>query len=342
MIRLYPEQLTAQLKQGLRNSYLLSGNDPLLHQESQLAITTIARSQGFTEQITLNIDNQTDWQELFLTCQSRSLFALGQIVILNLPDNGPNAPISEKLQQLALQLHSDILLIIHVDKISKNQERSPWLQSLFKEGVQIHCQTPDQQHLSRFITQRVSTAGLTIDQPSVKLLSYYYEGNLLALAQTIEKLALLWPAGELTLPKVEQLVDDAALFTPFHWVDALLAGKSQRSLHILHQLQKEGVETVILLRTLQKELMLLLELSLQPLSQLRSHMDRLKIWQNRRSLYVSACERLTRARLAMAIKQLCALEITIKQDFSTDAWFNLETLSLIICQPSFPAGLSGV
>jgi hypothetical protein len=38
MIRLYPEQLRAQLTEGLRAAYLLLGNDPLLLQESQDAI----------------------------------------------------------------------------------------------------------------------------------------------------------------------------------------------------------------------------------------------------------------------------------------------------------------
>jgi DNA polymerase III delta subunit len=38
MIRLYPEQLRAQLNEGLRAAYLLLGNDPLLLQESLDAV----------------------------------------------------------------------------------------------------------------------------------------------------------------------------------------------------------------------------------------------------------------------------------------------------------------
>lgn len=49
MIRLYPEQLRAQLNEGLRAAYLLLGNDPLLLQESQDAIRLAAASQGFEE-----------------------------------------------------------------------------------------------------------------------------------------------------------------------------------------------------------------------------------------------------------------------------------------------------
>lgn len=45
MIRLYPEQLRAQLTEGLRAAYLLLGNDPLLLQESQDAIREAAAAQ---------------------------------------------------------------------------------------------------------------------------------------------------------------------------------------------------------------------------------------------------------------------------------------------------------
>lgn len=47
MIRLYPEQLRAQLTEGLRAAYLLLGNDPLLLQESQDAIREAAARPGF-------------------------------------------------------------------------------------------------------------------------------------------------------------------------------------------------------------------------------------------------------------------------------------------------------
>jgi DNA polymerase-3 subunit delta len=53
MIRLYPEQLRAQLNEGLRAAYLLLGNDPLL-QESQDAVREAAAAQGFTEHHTVH------------------------------------------------------------------------------------------------------------------------------------------------------------------------------------------------------------------------------------------------------------------------------------------------
>lgn len=51
MIRLYPEQLRAQLTEGLRAAYLLLGNDPLLLQESQDAIREAAAVQALSNTI---------------------------------------------------------------------------------------------------------------------------------------------------------------------------------------------------------------------------------------------------------------------------------------------------
>ncbi len=69
MIRLYPEQLRAQLNEGLRAAYLLLGNDPLLLQESQDAVRQVAAAQGFEEHHTFSIDPNTDWNAIFSLCR---------------------------------------------------------------------------------------------------------------------------------------------------------------------------------------------------------------------------------------------------------------------------------
>lgn len=112
MIRLYPEQLRAQLTEGLRAAYLLLGNDPLLLQESQDAIREAAAAQGFTEHHTFTIDNSTDWQAIFALSQALSLFSSRQTLLLILPENGPNAAINEQLATLIGLLHDDLLLIV--------------------------------------------------------------------------------------------------------------------------------------------------------------------------------------------------------------------------------------
>ena len=343
MIRIYPEQLSAQLREGLRACYLLSGNEPLLLQEAQDAIRDAAQQQGFTEHFTTTLDTSTDWQALFASCQELSLFSSRQTLLLILPENGPNAAMGEQLLKLVSLLHSDILLILRGNKLTKAQENSAWYKALSQQGVVIPCQTPEHQQLPRWLNNRAKKMGLTLDDAASQLLCYCYEGNLLALSQALERLSLLWPDGSLTLPRVEQSVNNAAHFTPWHWVDALLAGKSKRALHILRQIRNEGSEPVILLRTLQRDLLLLTTLKREMAqTPLRTLFDQHRVWQNRRPLFSDALQRLTLTALTQAVHLLTRIELILKQDYGQSVWLELETLVLLLCHPDFPASFCDV
>lgn len=337
MVRVWPEQLRAQLKEGLRAAYLLTGNDPLLLQESQDAIRQAAQEQGFDEHHTRQIDNQTDWEEIFSITRALSLFASRQTLLLVLPDNGPNAAINDKLAELANLLHDDLLLVVRTAKLTKAQENAAWYGALSSRGVMVNCQTPEQAQLPRWVANRAKSRQLVLDDAACQLLCYCYEGNLLALAQALDRLALLWPDGKLTLPRVEQAVNDAAHFTPFHWVDALLAGKSKRVLHILQQLRLEGGEPVILLRTVQRELLLMVTLKRQSShTPLRNLFDQHRVWQNRRGLMTDALNRMSEDQLRQGVSLLSQIELTLKQDYGQSVWQELEGLSLLLCHKALP------
>ncbi|MTD26856.1 DNA polymerase III subunit delta [Erwinia sorbitola] len=343
MIRIYPEQLGAQLREGLRACYLLSGNEPLLLQEAQDAIRAAAQQQGFTEHFSVTLEAGTDWQDIFASCQALSLFSSRQTLQLTLPENGPNAAMGEQLLTLSTLLHNDILLILRAAKLTKAQENSAWFKALSAQGAIVPCQTPEQAQLPRWLATRAKKHQLTLDDAASQLLCYCYEGNLLALSQALERLSLLWPDGKLTLPRVEQAVNDAAHFTPFHWVDALLAGKSKRALHILRQMHSEESEPVILMRTLQRDLLLLVTLQRQMAhTPLRTLFDQHRVWQNRRTLFSDALQRLSATQLTQAVHLLTQIELTLKQDYGQSVWSELETLALVLCHPSFPASFCDV
>lgn len=342
MLRIYPEKLPTQLKRELCSVYLLSGNDPLIHQETHTQILNAARAAGFSEQQSQTIDSHTDWPAIFMACQSPGLFSSRQIFNLQFSENGPDAPACGQLLQLSHFIHRDLLLVLHFHKLSRMQEQSQWCQKLLAQGIHILCQAPDSGQLPAWINARAQAAELKLDEEVTRLLCYCYEGNSLALEQTLQKMALMWPASTISLPRAESVVSDASLFSPYQWIEALLAGKSKRAIHILHQLQHEDIELVILLRSLQRELILLLELSLASKSNLRASMDKRRIWQTRQRLYAETLQRLTHAQLVQIARQLAKLERSVKQDYDNNGWLYLETLTLLFCLPNYPIGLLDV
>lgn len=334
MSRIYPTQLNAQLRQELRPCYLLLGNEPLLLRESQDAIRTAARQQGFNECISFSLDNSTHWDDIFNACQALSLFSSRQILLLTLPENGPNAAISESLLKLSTLLHDDILLIIRGNKLTKSQENSPWFKAMRQRGTIVPCQTPEAIQLPQWLAGRAKAMNLQLDDAASQLLCYCYEGNLLALSQALERLSLLWPDGSLTLPRVEQAVNNAAHFTPFQWTDAVLAGKSKRALHILRQLAAGDGDPIMLIRILQRDLLTVMALQRHmATTPLRTLLDQHHIWQNRRPLFTEALQRLNYQQIIQAVRQLTRLEITLKQDYGQSVWPQFETLTLLLCTP---------
>lgn len=343
MNRIFPEQLNHHLAQSLARVYLLQGQDPLLLSETEDTLCQVANQQGFDEKNTIQVDSQTDWAQLIESCQSIGLFFSKQILSLNLPENF-TALLQKNLQELISVLHKDVLLILQVAKLAKGIEKQTWFITLNQyepNTILINCQTPTVENLPRWVKNRTKAMGLDADNEAIQQLCYSYENNLLALKQALQLLDLLYPDHKLNYNRVISVVEQSSIFTPFQWIDALLVGKANRAKRILKGLQAEDVQPVILLRTLQRELFTLLELTKPqqrivtteklPIQQIKTEFDRLKIWQNRRPLFLSAIQRLTYQILYEIIQELANIERLTKQEFSDEVWIKLADLSVKIC-----------
>ena len=332
-MRVYPEQLTQQLNKGLRQAYLLFGNEPLLKQECGDNIKQLAQQQGFLERHRFTIDNQLDWNQVLDCCQAMSLFSAQQIIELEFPETGLNANQAKALLEVVAHLNPDILLLLTGPYLNKKQEATKWFKALDGLGLYVPCNTPDAKQMPRFIQARCRMLGLKPDHESVQMLAQWHEGNLLALAQSLHKLVLLYPDGELTIIRLQEALSRHNHYTPFQLVDAVLAGQARRSQRVLRQLQGEGIEATILLRTLQRELTQLYKM--QEMGKkgtpLNIIFEQFRVWQNRREIYVGALHRLPLSRLVKIIRQLTQLEIQVKTDYDTTPWPALSALCAEIC-----------
>ncbi|MDQ5891738.1 MAG: polymerase subunit delta, partial [Pseudomonadota bacterium] len=96
-------------------------------------------------------------------------------------------------------------------------------------------------------------------------------------------------------------------------------------------------EPVILLRTLQRELLQLLALKRRMSdTPLRTLFDQQKVWQNRRDLLTQALQRLSLQQLQQAVRLLTQVEITLKQDYGQSVWSELESLAMLLCGKALP------
>lgn len=340
MRRILQEQLANQLPGHLKmqqqrqqyGCYLLCGPDPQLQQESRQMIRQAANAHGFTEYHHYLIEANTDWQTVDNTCNALSLFANKRILQLTINSSAPDHTQSQRLMALATHLDSTILLILVMPHLKKSQEQSAWFRALSNQALYIACHSPAAHQLPRWIARRATQLGLHLNVDVIAQLCFHYEGHTLALWQLLEQLAVRYPDGQhLTLPQLKSSLHDASCFTQNEWLHALLVGQAQRAIHILQRQQSAAVEPLLLLRTLQGDLLLLLSLKRQAtVTPLPTLFDLHAVWQQRRQPLMQALQRLSYSQLRHAVRLLTQLECCLKEQ-QRPIWEGLTVLSLLLC-----------
>ncbi len=320
-MRLYPEQLPQHLQAGLAPCYFIYGDEPLLKQEALDTLRQAARTLGFDERHRFDADEGLDWDGIFAASQSMSLFSQRQIIELHLPDKLDKTG-SDRLRELLGQCHGDLLLLLTGPRLNQQQQKSAWFKALAAAGPQVPVFTPDARHFPRWLTQRLHHHGMSADPEALHWLAYAFEGNLLAVAGEIEKLALQALPQPLTLALLQQQVQPHHQFNPFQLFDPLLQGKVKRACRILLQLRQEGVEAGMLCHLLARELNTLqqLQLGLQGGQSFHQLAGALHVWSSRQPLMQAALGRLPLEKLQQLQAMLAAADRAVAAFDDDEAW----------------------
>jgi len=123
-----------------------------------------------------------------------------------------------------------------------------------KVGVTIAVYPLEPARLNRWLGDKLAEHGLTASNEALSLITERVEGNMLAAAQEVERLALLYPKGELKSDQVLSAVADSARYSIGDLVQASLAGQSARAIRVVRGLRDEAVAPVLILWALSQEI----------------------------------------------------------------------------------------
>ncbi|MET1113442.1 MAG: DNA polymerase III subunit delta [Comamonas sp.] len=246
-------QLPAHLGKGLRALYTLHGDEPLQQQEAADAIRAAARAAGYSERSSHTVAGaHFDWSAVLAAGGSLSLFADKQILEIRIPSGKPGKDGSQALQQLAESApgNDSTLTLVLLPRLDKATRSGAWFSALDAHGVTLQIDPIERATLPPWIAQRLAAQGQRVapgeeGQRTLQFFADRVEGNLLAAHQEIQKLALLYPAGELQAEQIEQAVLNVARYDVFKLSDAVLSGQLARVQRMLDGLQAEGVAEVL-------------------------------------------------------------------------------------------------
>ena len=188
-----------------------------------------------------------------------SLFAERQLIEIRIPGGKPGKDGSEALQRYCDGLSDDVLTIVHLPKLDRQQQQSAWFTALDTAGVTVRVDPIERRALPQWIAQRLAMQGQRVEdgeagQQTLAFFSDRVEGNLLAAHQELQKLALPYPAGTLSFEQVESAVLNVARYDVFKLGEAVLAGQTARVLRMLDGLRAEGEAAVLVHWTLAEDI----------------------------------------------------------------------------------------
>ncbi len=253
-MKIAANQLSSRLDQSLLPCYLVSGDEPLLVAEALDAIRAAARVRGFDSRELFVQTTGFDWSDLSNAGGNLSLFADRRIIELRLPTGKPGVKGSAAICEFVEQAGDDLLFIVSTPKLDRSGANSKWAKALDRVGAHVQVWPVDQRELPGWVQARMRAAGLAPDRDAVRLIADRVEGNLLAAVQEIEKLRLLHGEGPISAGDVDAAVADSSRFDVYKLVDAALAGNAGRAVRILNGVRAEGVEPVVVMWALTREL----------------------------------------------------------------------------------------
>lgn len=328
-MRLRAEQLSKHVQNPLLPVYLVTGDEPLLVQECCDQIRQQARMQGCSEREIFDAGvSRFNWQDILYSANSMSLFAERKLLEVRLPSGKPGAEGSKALcRYLEIAGPDDILLIV-AGKIDKQSTNSKWFKALDKAGAVLQIWPVDAKDLPRWLQQRVSSAGMSIDGDALQLLCDSVEGNLLAAAQEVEKLKLLLEGSVIDAHTVTRSVSNNARYNLFDMADSALKGDATASLKMLHGLRSEGAEPTVVLWALAREIRTLYEVQgdCDKGQSVNQALTARRVWKNRMGLMQSALSRHNHGTLSQLLSQAATVDGSIKGFADGKPWDNLERL----------------
>ena len=315
-------QLSSHLQNKLAPCYFVTGDEHLLVDEALDAIRATARERGFTSRDLHVATTGFDWAALHDAGANLSLFAEKRIVELRVPTGKPGRKGSQAIADFIGNCAEDLLFIVVAPRLERNNQSAKWVKALAAAGVMVTVWPIDRRELPRWIAGRMRAVGLQPDNDAVALIADRVEGNLLAANQEVEKLRLILGAGKVTADDVGEAVANSSRFDVFKLVDAALSGDAKRALRILSGLRAEGVEPVIVVWALARELRVLAALTetVAHGGNLATGMKQHRVWSNRQGLVRGCVGRHRHGDFHRMLKFASRADQAAKGQSSADPW----------------------
>ncbi len=318
IMKINSDQLPKQLTKS-HPGFWLATDEVFLQQINADLIRDSARQKGFSARTVFHIDNHFNWDEVYQQLNNRSLFNDTQLLELRFIQDKFSDADRKALQACCDKLNPDVLLLVLTHKIEAQTQKAKWFDEVCKKICFIPIWPISPQQYLTWLNNRSTHYQLNIEANALQLLAKQTQGNVWAADQILQQLKLLY-THSITQEMMAELTFDAMQTELFTFVDVFLGTQPAQAFHHLQLLETQGVEPILIIWALARELRTLnsLLLGANPY-----------IWPQRQALMASACKRFPINKVQALFTQLAQIDLFIKGVKQGCPWLALERL--LIC-----------
>jgi len=330
-MKVFPDRIQATVEKSLAGVYLVAGPETLLVEESADHIRKAAKRHGVDERVVLDAEGRFDWNQLSQATQTGSLFASRRLVEVRLRSGKPGKEGAAALREW-LNEPGDDVLFIKCNEWEMASEKTVWFKAVEERGVFVPCWTIKAHQLPKWIAARLASRGLSVDRLGAEFLADRLEGNILAAAQEVERLAILHPSGHrLALAELKEAVSDHARFDVFRLVELVFTGQPGAAIRCIRGLIEADTPKPAVVSAIARELQVVGAYQVLGKTQGSAQAFKaLNIWPSRQGAVEAAARRLAPKTVAAALAQLSVLDRMSKSNDSHRLWVGVERLSVAL------------
>ena len=344
-MKIKAENLLQSMLSNKYSTFWISGDEPLLVQESADLVRKHHRDLGFEDREIFNVDSGFDLERFKNSVNNLTLFSAKKIFELRLGKvTGKNGS-SDKLklgqnEKTAIDSfinsnNPDFTLIITSLKLDKTSLNSKWLKAHEHLMALVQVWPIDRNGLIKWLSRKLNALNIDADREALLVLSERVEGNLLAANQEVEKLKLLANLGNesrinLDTKTVMQVVGDNSRFDAYDLVDAALLGDSPRCQRIIANLKDEVGNPLFVLNALTRELRSLNNMIDRKESgqRVNSILQTSRIFFHRKQAVTNALQRLSSREVWSMLDKARNIDKAIKGAALQNPWDEISVLVL--------------
>lgn len=329
-MKVYPEKLVAQLSKHTAPVYIVSGDEPLLVQESCDLIRENLKTRGFRERELFHVEGSFKWEEVLFSANSMSLFAEQKLLELRIPNGKPGTQGAKTLLAFIENPPQDTVMLMVLPRLDANSQRSKWFKALESAGMFIQVWPIEVAQLPAWINQRFGKVGLTASRDAVLALMERIEGNLLAAVQEIERIRLVVPENTVDVDMIVEGVTNSARYDVFGLIDAAVGQDAARSAKIVRGLRTENNDILYISAMVARELRSLVSMAhaVSGGQNIDTVIKSNRIWQKRKKAVRLCLQRQQPDQLQQCLRQLGKIDRQVKGIRLGNPWDELESLML--------------